>query len=91
MILWINGAFGAGKTTVANELNRRIENSYIYDPENAGYFIRKNIPQQINTEDNFQDYKLWRDFNLKMLRFIADSFDGTIIVPMTVTNRQYYD
>lgn len=91
MILWINGAFGAGKTTVANELNRRIENAYIYDPENAGYFIRKNIPQQINTEDNFQDYKLWRDFNLKMLRFIADSFDGTIIVPMTVTNRQYYD
>ena len=64
MILWINGAFGAGKTTVANELNRRIENAYIYDPENAGYFIRKNIPQQINTEDNFQDYKLWRDFNL---------------------------
>lgn len=91
MILWINGAFGAGKTTAAYELNRRIENSYIYDPENAGYFIRKNIPQQINIEDNFQDYKLWRDFNLRMLSFIADSFDGTIIVPMTVTNRQYYD
>lgn len=91
MILWINGAFGAGKTTAAYELNRRIENSYIYDPENAGYFIRKNIPQQMNTEDNFQDYKLWRDFNLKMISFIADSFDGTIIVPMTVINRQYYD
>lgn len=91
MILWINGAFGAGKTTAAYELKRRIDNSCIYDPENIGYSIRENIPRQINTEDNFQDYKLWRDFNFKMLSFIADSFDGTIIVPMTVTNRQYYD
>ena len=39
MIIWINGAFGAGKTQAAYELRRRAENAYVYDPENAGYFI----------------------------------------------------
>ena len=36
MIIWINGAFGSGKTNVAYELNRRIESSYVYDPEEIG-------------------------------------------------------
>ncbi|HBD65376.1 MAG TPA: tunicamycin resistance protein, partial [Clostridiales bacterium] len=44
MIIWINGAFGSGKTQTANELHRRIKNSYVYDPENIGFFIRDNIP-----------------------------------------------
>ena len=47
LILWINGAFGSGKTTISYELNRRIPNSFVYDPENIGFFIRKNIPKQI--------------------------------------------
>ena len=41
MILWINGSFGAGKTTVAYELERRLEKAFVYDPENIGYFLRK--------------------------------------------------
>ena len=45
MILWINGAFGSGKTTTAYELHRRLKPlSYVYDPENVGYFLRKNEP-----------------------------------------------
>ncbi len=44
MIIWINGAFGSGKTQTAYELHRRLDGSYVYDPENAGYFIRKNLP-----------------------------------------------
>lgn len=44
MIIWINGAFGSGKTQTAYELHRRLDGSYVYDPENAGYFIRENLP-----------------------------------------------
>ena len=42
MILWLNGSFGAGKTTVAHELQRRLPDAFVYDPENVGYFLRKN-------------------------------------------------
>lgn len=36
MIIWINGAFGSGKTQTAYELCRRMRGAYVYDPENAG-------------------------------------------------------
>lgn len=89
MIIWINGAFGSGKTQTSHELHRRIPESYIYDPENAGYYIRKNIPQQV-LKDDFQDYSMWRDFNYSMLKYISSTFDGIIIVPMTVVNPDYF-
>lgn len=36
MLLWINGSFGVGKTTISNELHKKIKESFIYDPEMAG-------------------------------------------------------
>ncbi|MGN7165996.1 AAA family ATPase [Paenibacillus cellulositrophicus] len=90
MILWINGAFGAGKTQTAFELHRRIPNSFVYDPENAGYFIRKNIPHSIKKPD-FQEYPLWREFNYAMLKHIACEYDGVIIAPMTVVDPVYFE
>ena len=90
MIIGLNGAVGAGKTQTAWELRRRMADAYVYDPENAGFFIRKNLPPPLLTGD-FQDYPMWRAFNLDMLTYIARQYDGCIIVPMTVTIRAYYD
>lgn len=90
MILWINGAFGSGKTTVAYELNRRIPNSFVYDPENVGYFIRKNAPKQILKQD-FQDHAIWREINFSVLQTINSEYNGIIIVPMTIVKTQYFD
>ena len=47
MVVWLNGAFGAGKTTCAFELNRRLADSYVFDPENAGYYIRKKFDRMV--------------------------------------------
>jgi len=89
MILWINGAFGVGKTTTAYELNRRLKNSFVYDPESAGYFIRRNTNDLFSVSD-FQDIPIWREINYKLLAMIAKKYDGTIIVPMTLANPMYY-
>ena len=90
MIIWLNGAFGAGKTQTAHELKRRIPNSIIYDPEQVGYFINKNIPKEL-TKGDFQHHEIWREFNFKTLKYIHSHFNGTIIVPMTIVNPQYYE
>ena len=90
MIIWINGAFGSGKTQTACELHRRLKNSYVYDPENAGFFIRDNLPDSVRFDD-FQDHPIWRSFNYEMLDYISLNYSGDIIVPMTVTNKDYYD
>lgn len=90
MIIWVNGAFGAGKTQTAHELKRRIPKSIIYDPEQVGYFINKNIPKEL-TKGDFQHHEIWREFNFKTLKYIHSHFNGTIIVPMTIVNPQYYE
>ncbi len=90
MIIWLNGAFGAGKTQTAFELHRRLPGSYLYDPEEAGYFIRRNLPKAVLKSD-FQDYPMWRTFNVEMLDYICTHYSGDVIVPMTITDRGYYD
>lgn len=90
MIIWINGAFGSGKTQTANMLHGRLPNSYVYDPENVGYFIRENVPDSLRQPD-FQDFPLWREFNYEMLAYIARRFDGVILAPMTLVNPEYFN
>jgi cytidylate kinase len=90
MIIWINGAFGSGKTQTAFEINRRLENSYVYDPENIGYFFRKNMPKEI-IQGNFQDQPLWRIFNYEIIKNIHSKYNGNIIVPMTIYNKNYFE
>jgi hypothetical protein len=89
LIIWINGAFGVGKTETAYELHRRLPNSFVYDPENVGYYIRANIPD-VMTKEDFQDHYLWREINYSMLKYIAKEYSGTIIVPMTIIKPDYW-
>ena len=58
MIIWINGAFGAGKTTLAEELSRRLPEAVLFDPEYVGYLLRHWVP--VPTGD-FQDLPSWRE------------------------------
>ena len=89
MILWLNGAFGAGKTQTAFELQRRLPRAFVYDPENLGYWIRACLPPALHRPD-FQDHPQWRAGNFALLDELASSWDGVILVPMTITNPQYY-
>lgn len=90
MIIWINGAFGAGKTQTVYELKNRIPNSIIYDPEKIGFFINKNIPKEM-TNGDFQNHSIWRELNYTTLKYIENNYDGIILVPMTIVNPQYFD
>lgn len=90
MIVWLNGAFGVGKTTAAFELHRRLPGSFVYDPEEVGFFLRKNMPEACHTAD-FQDMPLWRSFNYQILKELHERYDGLVIVPMTLVNQAYFE
>lgn len=88
-ILWLNGAFGSGKTQAAHEICRRLKGSFFFDPENAGFFLRNNEPVCMQ-KDNFQDEPLWRQINRTLLSEIAGQYDGWIIAPQTLISPEYY-
>jgi hypothetical protein len=80
-ILWLNGAFGVGKTTVAKQLtNRRL-----VDPERIGFVVRRTFWRG----RDYQDVSLWRRLVVLQVRRAARR--GPIVVPMTVVNRAVYD
>lgn len=34
---------------------------------------------------------MWRMVNVEMLRYILEHHEGDVIVPMTITRREYYE
>ena len=63
MIIWINGAFGSGKSTVAEAIHRNIPRSFIYDPEQLRYFFWHVFPDERKRKENFQHIKMCRKAN----------------------------
>jgi hypothetical protein len=92
MIIWINGAFGAGKTTTAARLVEAVQEApdlpeaWQFDPEYVGYLLRRFVP--VPTGD-FQDLPLWRELTVQTLSGLDRGYPGIWIVPMTLVNRAY--
>ena len=59
MIIWLNGAFGAGKTTTANQLAGRLANARHFDPELVGYLLMTALSD--HEYKDFQDLRPWRE------------------------------
>ena len=89
MLVWINGAFGAGKTQTAFELHRRVPRSHVADPELIGFAIHKMLPASARRD--FQDRPQWRAAVIATLADAAAAHDGPVIVPMTLVNPDYFD
>ncbi|MEK4080049.1 AAA family ATPase [Solibacillus sp. FSL K6-1126] len=90
----INGAFGVGKTTIANRLLNEIENSMLYDPEEIGYMLRNVIPIDIKRTEsatgNFQDLDLWKELTVDMGKKLITKYEINLIVPMTIREIEYF-
>jgi|SRR5579863_903096 len=89
MLLWINGAFGAGKTWTAHSLQRRLGTGHIADPELLGFAMHKLLPE--SARGDFQDLPQWRSATLDTLVQAEAACDGPLIVPMTIVCDDYFD
>lgn len=94
MIILINGAFGVGKTTVANKLLKTMKNSMLYDPEEIGFMLRniitEDIKHSIEKTDNFQDLELWKVLVVQVAELLKMKYSKTLMVPMTIFNKEYF-
>ncbi|MCX5207086.1 NUDIX domain-containing protein [Streptomyces sp. NBC_00237] len=92
MIIWINGAFGAGKTSTARELIDLIPNSTFYDPEVIGAGLRHLLPPKRLAEvSDYQDLPIWRRLVVDTAAALLAEVGGVLVVPMTLLRQEYRD
>jgi gluconate kinase len=85
VIIWLNGGFGAGKTTLAQELHRRLPDAVVYDPEHVGLMLWKWLPPN----DDFQDLPSWRELVVATALSLRRHHADTLIVPMSLVRDAY--
>ncbi|MEV6357761.1 NUDIX hydrolase [Streptomyces hydrogenans] len=92
MIVWINGAFGAGKSSTARELVGLIPHSTLYDPEATGAALRRLLPADRLAEvDDYQDLPIWRRLVVDTAAALHAEVGGVLVVPMTLLRQEYRD
>ena len=90
MILFINGPFGVGKTSVARLLLQKMPHSRLYDPEVIGTVLHRVLGPFAKAED-FQNYTLWRPLVVGGARGLKTASARTLMIPITVWRWDLFD
>lgn len=92
MIVWLNGAFGAGKSTAAQELLDLLPGSTLYDPELVGRGLKEMLPaKRLDDVDDYQDLPSWRRLVVDAAAALLTEVPGPLITPMTLLRQEYRD
>ncbi|MFE9843778.1 NUDIX hydrolase [Streptomyces goshikiensis] len=92
MIVWINGTFGAGKTSTARELVGLLPDSTLFDPEVIGDALRVLLPRKrIDEVTDYQDLPSWRRLVVETAAAMLGELGGVLVVPMTLLRQGYRD
>jgi AAA domain len=88
VIIWLNGTFGAGKTTTARQLAGRLANARPFDPELVGYLLMTALGDY--EFKDFQDLPLWRELVPVFTEKIAGFTGQHLIAVQTVLREDYW-
>lgn len=86
MIVWLNGTFGAGKTTTATELAGLLPDARVFDSEWVGFMLR----HVLGPVDDFQDWPPWRGLVVETAAQLQAYVGGTLVVPQSVLVEAYW-
>ena len=88
MIIWINGTFGVGKTTMAGHVVAMSERLRLFDPEWVGYLLRHNLADHEVTD--FQQLPPWRTLVPVVADEIARFTGQHLVAVQTVLDEEYW-
>lgn len=91
MVIWINGPYGVGKSTLAERLLEMELHGFIFDAEEVGNAVRENTPKELFNGWIFEGYPMWFKLCAALLVDLSRRCDGTIYVPMTLTKPDSFE
>lgn len=90
LVVWVNGPFGVGKTTVAEKVVERWPEALMFDPEQVGTMLRAILPRALHRDD-YQDEPVWRRLVVRTALELLSAFERPLIVPMALVVPSYFD
>ncbi|MEU8333630.1 AAA family ATPase [Micromonospora sp. NPDC048839] len=88
-MIWVNGAFGAGKTTLAQRLVANDPRLLLFDAELPGFMLREIVA--VPPSGDFQDLRVWRRSVVDTAVALLQEYGRPLVVPMTVVTRSYLE
>jgi broad-specificity NMP kinase len=88
VIIWLNGTFGAGKTSAATELAGILPGARQFDPEWVGYMLKANLADLDFTD--FQQLPSWRTLVPVVMAEVAELTGQHLIAVQTVLVESYW-
>jgi 8-oxo-dGTP pyrophosphatase MutT (NUDIX family)/predicted kinase len=92
VIIWVNGAFGAGKTDAAREMLDLIPASTLYEPEVLGSCLRQLLPEKrLQEVTQYQELPIWRRLVVETAAALLNEVGGVLVTPMTLLRQDHRD
>jgi len=89
-LIWLNGAFGSGKTSLARRLVAASRRAWLLDPEKIGFMLTRQMPS--SGDRDFQTLPAWRELAVQAALAAAAEWPGRLaIVPMALPERERFD
>jgi hypothetical protein len=88
MLVWLNGPFGAGKTTAARQLVDLAPHLRLFDPEWVGFMLRANLSDQ--PFDDFQELPPWRALVPRVASEIGRMTDQDLVAVQAVLVEDFW-
>ena len=90
ILIWLNGAFGSGKTSLARRLVAASGGAWLLDPEEIGFRLRRAMPE--TADRDFQTLPRWRELVLEAALAAAAEWPARLaIVPMALPESDRFD
>ncbi|MFJ8822612.1 NUDIX domain-containing protein [Streptomyces sp. NPDC102467] len=92
MIVWVNGASRAGKTSAARELVDLLPNCTIFDPEVIDSELERLLPPKRLAEvSDQQDLPIWRRLVVDTAAALLAEVGGVLVMPVGLLRQEYRD
>ncbi|MFD8588596.1 NUDIX domain-containing protein [Streptomyces sp. NPDC059637] len=92
MIVWVNGASGAGKTSVAGELLDLIPGSVFFDPGLVASGLDRLLPRKrLDGVGDYRELPIWRRLVVDTAAALLNEVGGPLVVPMALLRQDHRD
>lgn len=92
MIIWLNGAQGAGMSATAAELTALLPDSVLLDPERIGDLLRVTLPaRRLKEVADDQELPAWRWLLVETAAAVHRETGGVLVLPLSVLSQERRD